>query len=752
MYKNISNRGEVTKEKIKNAVEKGTYTFERTGNDEFSVTLTYPSRVEKVKPYSLSDLQDLRGRALLIAKPSVRIDIDVDTEEHRARAMIMDEFVRQVDIVHEICNVGTKIIQVGHFGYRQFKKEISDDNKMNELADLLKKLKDELKEWEEIVNRAQRDHYYLTFFPARYILAFLDYFTGDEKKNKENCEILIQFVNRSARMLPKKGAFGFSRKNNDHYLVLCEIGAKLKNTFGNIPIQPKPLKTKGELVTSDIVLNGKLFVASCDNKSLVPNIIMSVYANHGNYPEPWQILICKSTTTMEELSIFLMRCFLASDNGYKNHLFCIANLELLEFDLQYSLVNNIRSLREKHNDYLLALICCQEAGVHHHILDQFSQDVVITNGLGVETMKDIYQQLCPYAVCVSSDLSGQGKSEWIRQSSYKKQIVPRSFLISDGVNFSRLVHQLKELNLRKVESLHINIVSADNYNDVNMFLFELLTLGFVYSDVDITCLPQTSIFIEVASTIGQQLLKLLPITGYLLKQHLSWDIRNLIISQEIHSPIQVVCQYLDALDQNQIDSRDILFRGEGSVNKNLPTIRCQELVAKYFFNQNADNISSFRFVEIFVSVLADQLIRLSLSSYFRVENLKQMVEEEKLRSTLVEKLLEVSKDFATRSVHAKATQLKSIEVDSLDSIEINVKSWDDSNHLLVFFMSQNPDSICALYRDKNKVDKNSLTNRPQKLKRNRYPIEGPGYPSIQMRCIVLALCLCYQSRIYDQEE
>jgi hypothetical protein len=141
-----------------------------------------------------------------------------------------------------------------------------------------------------------------------------------------------------------------------------------------------------------------------------------------------------------------------------------------------------------------------------------------------------------------------------------------------------------------------------------MFLFELLTLRFVFNDVDIACLPQTTIFIEVASTNEQKLLNSLPITSYFTKTHLSWDINNLIVSNEIHSPIQIVCQYLNALDQATIDENNVLFSGEGAVTQPLPAKRCQELVAKYFFKETADNISSFRFVEIFINVLADQLV------------------------------------------------------------------------------------------------------------------------------------------------
>src|SRR6266508_6986050 len=119
--------------------------------------------------------------------------------------------------------------------------------------------------------------------------------------------------------------------------------------------------------------------------------------------------MCNSSTTMEELTIFVKRSFFASNNGYENHLFCIANLEILKFELQYNLVNQIRSMQESHEKgYLLALICCRETGIHHYILDQFSLNVHETNGLNTETMRGIYRELCQNVIRVSSDLSGQG--------------------------------------------------------------------------------------------------------------------------------------------------------------------------------------------------------------------------------------------------------------------------------------------------------------------------------------------------------
>src|SRR6266498_4226891 len=131
---------------------------------------------------------------------------------------------------------------------------------------------------QDIVNCAQERCYYLTFFPARHILAFYDYFTSEklDKENEEECKTLIRFVNSKAQSLPRKQ--GVSRGSKDYLNPLCEIGDVLKRTFRDIPKQTRKLKTAGQLVMSDIVTKGKVFVAACTDKLRVPNVIMSLYA------------------------------------------------------------------------------------------------------------------------------------------------------------------------------------------------------------------------------------------------------------------------------------------------------------------------------------------------------------------------------------------------------------------------------------------------------------------------------------------
>ncbi|CAG8703637.1 7531_t:CDS:1, partial [Dentiscutata heterogama] len=522
MYENISNRGEVTKERIYYAVTKGEYTFQRIDDEEYkcTATLSYQSHnardVNALTKYTFNDLQDLRGRALLIAKSPVNTKTSDDSSKSsEISAFHMNEFVVQVDLAQQIINVSSQLVELGHFDYRNFKYSTKS---ARQSAELLQTLNENLQEWKDIVDLAQQDHYYLTFFLARQILVFYDYFTSTSKSNGENskdkCRMLLRLVNDKAELPPTVEKHIDS--TDTHLDILCGIGERLSEIFDKVPAKKRPITADVEQIMSDVVHPGQLFVAACTDKFRVPNIIMSLYAVNLNrcYPESWQLLICKASTTAEELLIFTKRCFFAEKNGYGDQLFCIANVENLDFELQYNLVTHIRSLSQQERQFNLALICCRENGMHHHILDQFSEYVHITNGLNADSMRNIYKELCPNVFTISSDLSGQGKTEWIKEYSFDNGLIPRSVLVSDGVTFEKLVKQLSETKIKAIESLHLNIVLINHPYDVNMFLFELLTFRVVSNGINIAFIPsKTLVFIEVASTMNQYLLNSLPITG-----------------------------------------------------------------------------------------------------------------------------------------------------------------------------------------------------------------------------------------------
>ncbi|CAG8750202.1 13132_t:CDS:2 [Racocetra fulgida] len=121
--------------------------------------------------------------------------------------------------------------------------------------------------------------------------------------------------------------------------------------------------------------------------------------------------------------------------------------------------------------------------------------------------------------------------------------------------------------------------------------------------------------------------------------HIKWDIKDFAVSQEISNPIQIVSHYLDVYNKNKLCEKDIPFTGQRRVNKTIESKRCLELLQKYFLNNNDENITSCHFVKFFLEVLADQLVYLSSSS-FTVDNLKLMVGNKDINTTLMKTLLE----------------------------------------------------------------------------------------------------------------
>ncbi len=248
-----------------------------------------------------------------------------------------------------------------------------------------------------------------------------------------------------------------------------------------------------------------------------------------------------------------------------------------------------------------------------------------------------------------------------------------------------LVNNLKECYLRHEKSLHINILSADYPEDVNLFLFELLTFKMVICEKTIVSIPEIPIYIEIASLIDQDLFYRLPIIRFLPFKHLSWNIKDFRVSQETINSIQVVCHFLNIYDTGKIDTEEFFFKAPKDP---LSEGVCQKLLMKYLLNEIDETTLSFRHIEIFTNILAEQLIRFSSDQYFTIDNLKLKLKENNIRSAVFKSLLDTSKNFITPSIKERSLQL------------------DNSNNYILFFNSQTSNSFSILYYDKYKVPDN----------------------------------------------
>jgi len=245
MYESVYNKAYVTKQKIQNAACHGIYEFKKDKKDDDCILmLSYPSDSGIMK-FKINELQDLRSRALLISKPGVSIGGDnIDNNNVKVK---MEEFIAQFDLAQRIITIMKKLTQLSHFGYRKYNESAKGTYNLEKIAIRLRK---DLDSWENMVNRSQENCYYLTFYPAKHILTFYDYYADNDEIDeiKETCQTLISFVNRNAQLPLKVRRFYFVKDKYER--ALEAINHRLGCIFGILQKYARPVNNSEGSVLS----------------------------------------------------------------------------------------------------------------------------------------------------------------------------------------------------------------------------------------------------------------------------------------------------------------------------------------------------------------------------------------------------------------------------------------------------------------------------------------------------------------------
>ncbi|XP_013421468.1 uncharacterized protein LOC106181580 [Lingula anatina] len=733
LYANVANRGEMTKEIIRNVLKVGQFRF-GLYSDHVCQTTVFCETDEKTTSYGINDLNDLRSRALLLNNAEETNLISGDHVSAPLENVELDKFIAAVDSAYEISSVCTLLHISGHFRYRQFERKKLE---ICQLEDILLSLKKDLNDWNEDLQRARDECYYLNFIHADQLWTLHDYFTHNILDSSyEQALGILSFIcpgaNAPEGFVSDVSSF---ESHSNPYQTLVEIGKALESYFKSAMPTLRPIygvshEPRKEVVATmdSMVQPGQLYVATLDRESrqIVP-VILELYAfTTGLYPEPHQILFANQSTSSDEIQLFLRRCMKSVSRG-KSALYCITNVEALPGDLQFYLVDEIQSYLQqdgacKNEHFLLAIIC--RGGAHHSLVDQFSDFTHRIQGMQNGMLHECLSKLDRAVTVVTSEVPGLGKTEEILQKTAEAGQAVITFPISGPFKRDVTVKRLVDTKVTKSQALHLSLDTVDDPRALDEFIFELLVIGTVKAGTSLFHMPTKSIFIEVSNTIGDHLVNSLCAVMCFKRIHLQWkNYKNLRVSEEITSPVQVVCHYLKALDQATLDTQDIIFHDQRAPRP-LPGSACQDLLKKHF-SSNPD--MSFAILNIFINVLSDQLKKLSASFFFKASSLHAMLGEEKpqtVRSSLVRALIEVSKEFSARSItsckeqqslalsHMEQIQKLQIETekteDSTTCMLVRVQSmirWSDSNHFLVFFHSSDFQTISMLYRSLDKVPK-----------------------------------------------
>ena len=725
LYMNVANRGEMTKEIISNAVQKGCYLIMASSNGSYDVQLSYHRQEGDCKEtsYNMAELHDLRSRALLIVntdkKPEKQRQSDNCDATAASLTRSLSTFIQQVQKITDILNMVMSLRESGHPQFNDtFWYKLSS---FEDTLSLANSLEAKLKEWRNVMHVLQKEHYFLNFFHPDQLWILRKFFSRPLSKTKADVSLrnlvhsLLRFVDPSVHhkdldefhRLYKQPKENTGREND-----LRAVGEVLDAIF--VSRHASEVQKARPHNPQSAVKPGELFVAVLEeNSKQTAHVVMSLFEQTtGSYPQPSQILFCHSETSWEEVERLLKRAFEAHEHSTAVKLHCLANVENLSNDMQFELVSAIRAYQEMTNGaYLLSIVCC--GGIHHHIADQFSSCAHNDTGMTENQLRIAFQEDFPDVFMVTSDLPGVGKTELIHEHAASKNKKVLTIPISGPVSRKSLVKLLCGLTFAKYECIHFDVGEVNDPSVLDTLIFELVTVGMVSCGTDLFHLPTKHVYIEIANTLRHWLQDSLPVTKCFSPKHIKLDgYTDLVVSQEPFSAVQVVCQYLHAFECGKLESKEVCPADLKPLSPN----RCKELLSKHF---SSSGDLSYNIIESFVKVFANQLMQFSASPYFRPHNLRAVLgPSHDVRNCLFKALLEVSREFASRSVvtcksvqseaisKEKAVEvLKKIQLQSGNVAEKMVErvegmiQWADNNHLVIVFHSLEALTISALYRD-----------------------------------------------------
>ncbi len=719
LYQNVANRKEMTKEIITNCLNKGVFDISLNKSGICQITMSYRKDVNSLTKKSMSELHDLRSRAHLI------ISTDKKDNDERKQGVNYAEFIEQVNLLSEIEEA---IVGLQSSGYITYQNACQWPTKKGtqQLHELNKNLREELREWEECLHNARQQHYFLNYYWSNQLCVLYHFLTNPNRSQVdfENFLTLIHFVDPTIDEQELRGYGDRHSKSLQNIPVhtslgiVSLIGKALDVIFRNT--RPVLRHISDDLIPSfqpversASVKKGELYVVALDEQSvLTVNVMLALYENTTNgYPEPYQVIFCGPHTTWEEIQMFLHRCFTQTTYLTRESLFCLANVELLANEVQFALVDFIRKQNTEDNDpdYQLAIIC--RGGDHHNIVAEFSKFRHSISGMSYPEISQRFKTASPDVKCVTSTLPGLGKTEFIRQEALENGMNVVTFPISGQIDQSKIIQRLKQLGLKDFQCLHFDIGEVDDPVLLDTFLFQLIVTGMVSFGTQIYSLQNARVYIEIANSLNDRLRESLLIIQCFTRVELKWNnYDDLEVSSKITSVIQVVCQYLNAFEQGRLESMDIHFSGRQKI-KPLSANRCRELLRKYY-STNAD--ITFTALNTFLGLLADQLRKFSRSAFFEIENLKHMLGDKAsgVRRNLLTALLDVSEDFAARSLktcsssHHRETPSGTLSAHHMVQRVEGMIQWEESNHLLIVFHGVDSQTIAAFYRDKNRVPPN----------------------------------------------
>ncbi len=444
----------------------------------------------------------------------------------------------------------------------------------------------------------------------------------------------------------------------------------------------------------------------------------------GNISTAHTTLLCNDDTTIEEIIAFLFRAIFCNYYVF----FTIINVEYLSLDIKNKIIEILNIFyienKDKMKSCLNFIFNSKDSEIYEQIRELGGKILKSKDFKNAKALIDNQNIKIFY-----SDASGVGKSTRI-----KNEIVNSGkayIYMPIGGEFTReeIIKRLLKIEFEKDKgtAIHIDITETKKKELMKEFLFSFLINKCYKESENLFYLnDNVDIYIEIpfGFTDFFKEYKLLTLFQNKFKIEKS-KLDPLIISDKLDSDVQVVCNYLKKLNENEniISQNNIIIPGvsenEGETGIFAEVIsqkECEELIKKYF----SEKMPTYYQISSFISVLAHQLKYFTKNIYFNVQTMKDNGKQNNLsvRADCVKAFINITSYF-TKGAYGKLLNSQDINVSlqegNSDEKIINlltdnkdIVSYDKINPSLIFLNNDGQSMTIICTMDKNSTEYKKL--------------------------------------------
>ena len=482
--------------------------------------------------------------------------------------------------------------------------------------------------------------------------------------------------------------------------------------LNKIKLAEKPLHSKKsdlKFISRNKTYEGIFFRIAKNNNQQIE--ALNIY-NYMTYTLPINVcfLYCSKNICYEELKYFLLRSFLCEYNA----LFCMINIDLLNYRLRRSFINILKAYNKRYKRIMKSCLLLMFDGKDDELQKMILKlkDIRALPEYIAIQRKFEFDPIYKVSL-INSRYCGFGKS-WSIYKEKSEEIVNRKstqkvqyiyFPIGGKFNknqFSKRMDKLTDMsNISKRYAIHIDINQTKEIEFLNEFFFKLI----IFRKYDINTFKQFGKNVEIIIEIPNDFtdyIKEIKLFNYLNKKTLA-KISELNPSDDLSFVYKILTLYEnnDILKPNEKLAKifnDLKFSIE----------KCQKIIYKYLNDNKMPNPNYYQ-LNIFIRVLseefkkfyncdaydADILVENALAT---LENQNDVIKITNLRKFIVSSLIKITKLFII-SPYEKLIKNQELNQKILDEndekkeqninkeLEVNMDSFsvDNIHHSLIVF-------------------------------------------------------------------